>query len=149
MFVKVQKMTNKNLNSNVYIRICIKPNMSSYRIVAVLQFTELDVRISNMICGNSIPTFILGIVNASCSGKRGQSGSVIAIRSNRSFWTCSKTSHVAEQLAIEKITVKSEISVQKFHLKYNSVDSRFRLKLYKCTTNIIEVPLLKLIFVHE
>lgn len=46
-------------------------------------------------------------VNASCNGKRGQSGSVIAIRSNRSLRTCSKVSQVLAQLAIENITVRS------------------------------------------
>lgn len=46
-------------------------------------------------------------ISASCSGKRGQSGSVIAIKSKRSLWTCSNVSQVLAQLAIEKMAVRS------------------------------------------
>lgn len=48
-------------------------------------------------------------VNASWSGRRGQSGSVIASKSNRSLWTCSNVSQVLAQLAIEKMAVRSNL----------------------------------------
>lgn len=37
------------------------PKMSSYKIVTVFQFTDFEVRISSIICGNSTPILIRGI----------------------------------------------------------------------------------------
>lgn len=53
-------------------------------------------------------------VNASCNGNRGQSGSVIAISSNRSLRTCSNVSQVDAQLAIENMAVRSDVKFQKY-----------------------------------
>lgn len=52
-------------------------------------------------------------VNASCNGKRGQSGSVIAMRRRRSRRACSNISQVDAQLEIEKTAVKSRMEYLK------------------------------------
>lgn len=68
---------------------------------------EVIGNISYKLCTIDKIVYLIITVNASSNGNRGQSGSVIAIRSNRSLWTCWNVSHVDVQLAIEKIAVIS------------------------------------------